>query len=204
MKKIIPGLFATIVGLTTLIAFLLRPTFDPILHLFLQWGIIVISATGVVGVARYIISHSRLIFLGKKGFFFSLVIVLSFLISFIGGMLLNVENTGYTKWVRTIQLPIEVSLLGILAIILIFFVFRFFATKKWNTLTVSFGISTFLFLFFSLGFLQSFHNPTVDLIIRFFQRFSLAGSRGLILGISLGVMMVAFRLIFGGERHYGD
>lgn len=204
MKKAFPVICAVLAGLITLVTLVFRSQLQPVLTKILQWGIVLASLATLVGILNLMLVHTRKIVSGNRGFFFSLIVLLGFLVSLVGGILLGVDNVGYLRWVFSIRIPLEVSLMGLLALVLTYTSFQFFKRKKWTPLSVSFFISVLVFMILSMGFVQSIGNPVVNQIIAFIQRLPIAGGRGILIGIALGLLLTGLRALLGAERPYGD
>lgn len=204
MKRNFSVIAAILVGLFTLTAVLLRPYLDQYLSIILKLGIILASTATLVGISNLMLTHFRRVSNGKQGFFFSLIVLLGFLVSLIGGLYLGHDNSGYLQWVSSIRIPLEVSFMGLLALTMTYSGIQFYRTKGWSSLSVSFGISAIVFLIIKSGFVQGLENPIIDEILAFVQRLPLAGGRGILIGISLGALLTGLRVIFGAERPYGE
>lgn len=204
MKKIFPIIVAIGTGLLLLAGLIFRPLLNPILTPLLQLGIILGSMATLVGILNLLLTHWRKIITGKRGFFFSLIVLFSFAISFAGGILLGTDDSGYMRWIASIQIPLEVSLFALLAVTMTFAGIQFFRMRGWSPLSIAFGISTLLFLIISTGLFQSLENPVLDQMIAFIQRLPLAGTRGILIGIALGMFLTGMRVLFGIDRPYGE
>mgnify|MGYP000872890619 FL=1 len=95
MKKTIPILVAAAAALFILAALLLGEPLAGWLEIVLNWAVIVASAALLVAIATLILTHLRNIVRGKRGFIFSIILVSTFLVSFIGALVLGVENSAY-------------------------------------------------------------------------------------------------------------
>jgi len=204
MKKIVSIVIAISTGILVIAALIFRPQFNPLLTLILRWGITIGSMAALVGIAVLIKTHFQRIAVGKRGFFFSLIVLFGFSVSFLGGMLLGVDNPAYQLWISSIQLPLEISFLGLLTLILTTTGFRLYRLKGWTPLSISFGISAVVFLIIAMGYLQGLGNPTLDRVIEFIQRLPIAGGRGILIGMALGALVVGIRVLIGVERPYGE
>ncbi|MFZ3150196.1 MAG: hypothetical protein WA116_00755 [Anaerolineaceae bacterium] len=204
MKKTLPVIVAVACGLFVLLALMLQPNLGGFLNILLNWAIILTSMAVLVAIATFLLSHLRRIAQGKKGFIYSLTLIATFLISFIGGILLGVDDPGYLKWIASIQAPLETSLLGLAALVMTSAAVQVFRNRGWSPLTVSFGISALVFLLLSLGILQALQNPQLDVVIGYLQELPIVGARGLLIGIGIGALLAALRVLFGMERPYGE
>jgi len=55
-----------------------------------------------------------------------------------------------------------------------------------------------------LGFLQGLNIPLLNNAIRFVEGLPMIGARGLLIGIGIGLLMMAFRVLFGMEGSAND
>lgn len=202
MKKTLPIIVTVVSGLFVLAALIFQPTLGNYLGMVLNWAIILASVALLVAIAVLMVTHFRYILVGRKGFIYSIVLLAAFLLSFVGGLTQGVDNPGYLKWIASIQTPLEASLLGLVALIMTSAAVQVFRTRGWSALTISFGISAIVFLIFSLGILELLNIPQLEPINLAIQKLSLIGARGLLIGVALGSLLVALRVLFGEERPY--
>ena len=118
MKKIVPILVAAASALFILAALSLGEPLLGWLDIILDWAVIVASAALLVAIATLILTHLRNIVRGKRGFIYSIILISTFLISFIGARYLGVGNSAYLRWVSAFLLPLETSLLGLAALVM--------------------------------------------------------------------------------------
>jgi len=146
----------------------------------------------------------RAILRGQRGFIYSIILISAFLVSFIGALVLGLENSAYLRWVAAVQLPLETSLLGLAALVMTGAALQIFRSRGWSLLTISFGISALVFLVISLGLLQALNIPLLSTVIAYLQRLPLIGARGLLIGIGIGALLTGLRVLFGLERSWGE
>ncbi len=204
MRKILSIIIAVLSGLLVLAGFLLRPGFDPLMRLVLQWGIIVGSMAGLTGIASLVNSHIKRVRYKEKRAGFSIIVLLGFSVSLVAGLTLGVDNPVVSEWMAAIQLPIEVSLMGLIALTMTYAGVHFFSLRGWTPLSISFGISAIIFLLVGIGFFSTLDDPKLNQLLNLLRSIPLAGSRGILIGMALGGLMVGLRLLFGAERPYGD
>ncbi|MCJ7695848.1 MAG: hypothetical protein MUO40_10540 [Anaerolineaceae bacterium] len=204
MKKSFLIIVASVICLVVMVAFFIKPILDPVLGLILHWGIILGSIAGLVGIINLITTHITRVRFKEKRFFFSIIVLLGFTISFLGGMILGSQNEVYIKWLAAFQVPLEVSLMALLALTMTYAGVNFFRLRGWTILSISFGLSAIVFMVLSLGFLQGYNDPVVDRVILFVNSLPIAGGRGILIGISLGALLTGLRVLTGSEKPYGD
>lgn len=204
MKKTIPILIAAAAALFILAALILGEPLAGWLEIVLNWAVIVASAALLVAIATLILTHLRNIVRGKRGFIFSIILISTFLVSFIGALVFGVDNSAYLRWVAAIQLPLETSLLGLAALVMTAAALQIFRNRGWSLLTLTFGISALVFLVISLGLLQALNIPVLTTVINYLQRLPMIGARGLLIGIGIGALLMGLRVVLGLERPWGE
>ncbi len=204
MKKTIPILVAAAAALFILAALILGEPLAGWLEIVLNWAVIVASAALLVAIATLILTHLRNIVRGKRGFIFSIILISTFLVSFIGALVFGVDNSAYLRWVAAIQLPLETSLLGLAALVMTAAALQIFRNRGWSLLTLTFGISALVFLVISLGLLQALNIPVLTTVINYLQRLPMIGARGLLIGIGIGALLMGLRVVLGLERPWGE
>jgi hypothetical protein len=191
-------------GLVVLAAIFFIPQGGGILSTVLNWVIVVAGVALLMAIASLVLTHLRFIAKGKKGFLLSLVLVISFITTLVLGFLLGVEDPLFLRFVGAIIRPIETALLGLVALVMMSAAMKIFRERGWSALTVSFGVSAVIFLILGLGFLQNLNIPMLNEVIRFVEGLPMIGARGLLIGIGIGLLMMAFRVLFGMEGSGND
>ncbi len=204
MKRPLPLIVGILSGLVVLAAMFLVPQGGGILGAVLNWVIIVAGVALLVAIASLVLTHLRFIARGKKGFLLSLVLMISFLATLVFGLLRGVDDPIFLKWVGAVVRPIETALLGLVALIMMSAAMKIFRERGWSALTVSFGVSAVIFLVLGLGFLQNLNFPALNEVIRFVEGLPMIGARGLLIGIGIGLLMMAFKVLFGMEGSGND
>ncbi len=176
-----------------------QPVTGAYLGLVLNWAIIVSSVALLVAIASLIVTHIRFVAVGRRGFIYSLVLISAFLATFLTGIFKGVEDPGYLRWIAAIQKPLEIALLGLIALVMMSAAVRLFRVQGWSILTVSFGFSALLFLVLNLGLSDWSGNQVLSPVISTLQRLPVIGARGLLIGVSLGALLMGFRVLFGQE-----
>jgi hypothetical protein len=170
----------------------------------LNWVIVVASVALLVAIASLVLTHLRFIAKGKKGFLLNIVLVVSFITTLILGTLFGVDDPIFLRFVGAIIRPIETALLGLVALVLMSAAMKIFDERGWSVLTVSFGVSAIVFLILGLGFLKNLKIPVLNEAIRIVEGLPMIGARGLLIGIGIGLLLMAFRVLFGMEGSGND
>ncbi|MGB4596109.1 MAG: hypothetical protein WBI14_09435 [Anaerolineaceae bacterium] len=204
MKRTLPLMVAILAGVFVLVALSFPVSLGGFLNIVLNWAIIVGAVALLVAIAHLFLAQWRRIMRGNRGSFYSLIFVVVFLLSLVGGIWMGVDNANYRLWVASIQKPLEISLLGLLALVMTSAAVQFFRTRGWSPLTLAFGISALLFLVIGLGVLQALKIPQLTIVLNVIQQLPLIGARGLLIGMGFGALLLGLRVLFGQQRPWGD
>lgn len=204
MRVIAPA-FAMLAALIVLLgSFLPIPLLIQLRTILLRWGAILAATAALVGFYNLLAVHWRNLRAGGLQVLYSFVLILAALGTFTLTLLLGPQSPVVHTWVLLgIIRPIEASLLGILAITLIYALARLLR-RRFDFLTFLFILSAFFFLLASapmfwggIPFVSDFLAPWIQDI------FVTAGTRGLLLGIALGALLTGLRILLAMDRPYG-
>ncbi len=203
--RVIASALAMLAALIVLLgSFLPIPLLIQLRTILLRWGAILAATAALVGFYNLLAVHWRNLRAGGLQVLYSFVLILAALGTFTLTLLLGPQSPVVHTWVLLgIIRPIEASLLGILAITLIYALARLLR-RRFDFLTFLFILSTFFFLLASapmlwgsIPFISDFLAPWIQDI------FVTAGTRGLLLGIALGALLTGLRILLAMDRPYG-
>ncbi|MBC8332544.1 MAG: hypothetical protein H8E28_11235 [Anaerolineae bacterium] len=175
----------------------------------LQGAIIWASVALIVGVANLSGVHLRKI-RKKEGSGYSFVLLLALIITLGIGVydiaqthLHGEPNFQRIRWVFTyIQLPIETSLMAVLAISLTYAAARLLS-RRLNLFSMVF-VGVVLLLLIGAAPQIAAQAPLLAEIRNWILRVpALAGARGILLGVALGTIATGIRILTGNDRPYG-
>jgi ABC-type transport system involved in cytochrome c biogenesis permease subunit len=168
-----------------------------------DWAVIIAAMAVLVGIANLIFVQMEKIRKREKNSIYGVLLVLSLIITFGLGLVFGPENQYMQLAVDAIIVPVEGSLMAILAITLVYASIRLFRRRK-DVMTVIFLFVAVLFLFVTM---PTPFGPVLgglnDYILQFLGMFSRGGARGLLIGIALGTLLTGLRVLFGIDRPYG-
>lgn len=135
---------------------------------------------------------------------YSFFMLLGFFVTFGFGLYAYMLEPGailnFQEVVNSFQVPVETSLMAVLAVVLTLASFRLFQ-RRGGVLAVVFSISSIVFLLLNSGLLQTPQGlPSWMLYV--LHSLPIAGARGILLGIALGSLMAGIRILIGAERPY--
>jgi hypothetical protein len=201
-KALIFGAFAVIPGVVVLLGYFIKlPLLFELKELFLEWAVILTAVAIILGVINLLAVHWQKISTDASGWIYSVILIFSFVLTtlvvgFFG------PASQWSLWIfNYIQIPIETSLLAVLAIILIVAVARMVSERR-NIFYLIFILTIFLIL------LGTITIPFVDIpalkemrvwVVRVW---AIAGARGILLGVGLGTIATGIRILLGTDRPY--
>ncbi len=206
MNKILPAANASIAiisGAIVLLGYFFPTLLGGVKSVLISWAIILAGFALLLGIFNLALVHWKKIHTDAKGRAYSMVLLIS--------MLLTIVLTGISGpvgslslWIfNTFQVPIEVSLLAVLAFILVYAGARLLTRNpSWYTilfiatvLLVLLGAAPLYFLG-NINILHSVHDWLMQVP-------AMAGARGLLLGVALGTVATGLRVLIGVDRPYG-
>ena len=203
------GLFSTAIaiatGLIVLVGYFVElPILVNLRITILNWAIILAALALFIGVFNLLAVHADKVRSKKKGGFYSLILILSMLVTLVLGLWLRPDHPLMALIFNAIQLPVETSLMAMLVVTLTYASIRLLRRRS-NLISVIFLVTALLILLGSapLPFIGSL--PIVSDMIRPFiaQVLAAAGARGILIGVALGALTTGLRVLFGAERPYG-
>jgi hypothetical protein len=203
MKKIFLAIVSSLSGLLLILGLFFPGTIlDRIRIYILDWAIIVGAIALAIATINLLSVHWNKVFTNEKRDYASPFFIVGFVTVILIGILLGPNNQFFVDLTSTTMITVEASLLAVLALTLSLASFRFF-TKKQNLLAIVFGISTIIFLLLFSGILSLGENiPLIKALNNALNSLPIAGSTGILIGISLGAILTSLRIIFGFDRPY--
>lgn len=200
MKSPVTTLTAIISGTAVLVlTFIPAPEAAAIRAYLVGLAATLVGIAALVGIAHLVSSHWRRLLSPQQKDYYSFILLLAFFITVAAGLLLTPADINFIKVVTAVQIPIETSLLAVLAISLVYISFRFLQRHKtWMGLV--FMISFVIYLLLGSGWLGDFSQTAV--IGSFISLLPMAGARGLLLGTGIASLLVGIRILLGADRPY--
>ncbi len=205
MKQVLPVIIAIFFGWLTLMAlvFNLPPV---VTDLTLGWAGLVVAFTLVLGVLNLLAVHTNRVL--RKRNPYSLILVLSMIAVFVVAFLdrRGITENGMGLYFDWVQAPLEAALASLLAFFLLFAGFQLVKRQRtiWSLL---FLVTAVLVLVADILLVTSWAPPRLtEWFIRIQDVIQnvivVAGVRGLLIGVALGSILLAVRMLVGLERPY--
>jgi len=206
VKKILPitnAIIAVISGSFILLGYFFPGVFGGIQSTLIGWAIILAAFALLLGIFNLAIVHWKKIGSEKSSNINSIVLLTSMFITIV---IVGISGpTGsWSLWVfNSFQVPVEVSLLAVLAVVLVYAGARLLTRRpKWYT--ILFLVTVLLVLLGSVPlFLIGEITPLSIVRDWLAQVPAIAGARGLLLGVALGTVATGLRILIGVDRPYG-
>jgi len=211
VKFKIPVISTTIAVISGLAVLLLY--FSPIFYagvdwraVLLQWATSLSAVALLVGLLNLASVHSRKLDDDGPFPFNSLVLLIAMVITFIIVLVFGPTSAGAMFILNYIQIPVETSLIGILAVTLVYASARL-VRRKMDGFSLIF-LSTALVILLTTSPLVTDMFPVVGEELNGFRVWFAsvpvtAGARGILLGIALGTIATGIRILMGADRPYG-
>ena len=203
LKSTLLASIAILVGVIVLAGYFIQlPALVELRDILLRWAVILAAVALLVGMVNLMRVHWHRIRARQGGGFYSLVLLISLVLTvLIAGIFGPTSDQGL--WIfNYIQVPIESSLMAILAIVLAYASARLFRQRV-NLFSVIF-VGTVLFILVATITLPGFEIPGLrDLRSWITQVWAAAGARGILLGVGLGTIATGLRILMGADRPYG-
>lgn len=206
MKKILPttnAVIAVLSGLFVLLGYFLPKLFGGIQTLLISWAIILAAFAMLLGIFNLGLVHWKKIGAGGSGSIYSIVLLMSLVVTMI---LVGFSGpTGnLSLWLfNSFQVPVEISLLAILAVILVYAAARLVSRRpKWYT--VLFLLTVLVVLIGSVPLFFLGEGGSLASVRSWLAQVpAVGGARGLLLGVALGTVATGLRILLGVDRPYG-
>jgi hypothetical protein len=203
--RIITAVLAIASGLIVLLSYFFPAQLSGLRGLLIDWAVVIAGMAVLVGIANLVFVQMEKVRSRQKGGIYSGVLIISLVLTFGIGIVFGPENLFVQAVVNSVIIPVEASLLAILAVTLVYASIRLLR-RRIDLMSVIFLVSAVLFLLavmptpFSLNpYVQVFQ----DFILNVSGMFSRAGARGLLIGVALGTLLTGLRVLFGIDRPYG-
>ena len=200
--RIVALVLAVLVGVIVLVGYFI-PALAPLQNILLNWAIILAGSAALVGVLNLILVHGTKITQREKGTVYSSILLVCLFATLLFGLVLGPDNSSMRLLVNAVIVPVEASLMALLAVTLLYASVRLLRRRA-NLMSVLFIGTALLMLvgsatlpFGEIGALNNFLRPWFQHVL------ALGGARGILIGVALGTLTTSLRALFGADRPYG-
>ena len=202
--RVVTAAFAIAAGAIVLLGYFFPDQLGSLRLLLLDWAVIIAGMAVLVGIYNLAAVQTEKFRAGQKGGAYGILLVVSLLITLGLGLILGPENQYMQLAMNAIVVPVEASLMAILAVTLIYASIRLLR-RRVDVMSVVFLVVAVLFLILVMPtpFGPVLGDRLTQAAIGFLGMFSGGGARGLLIGIALGTLLTGLRVLFGIDRPYG-
>ncbi len=204
MKKILATLILVLVGLLVLGGYYFPVALGPVLNLLIDWGILLVSTAGLVGIGILIKRQVEKIVQHEKSSFLSIVLLAAFFVTLLLGLIFSIKDPIFIDLMANVQIPVETSFLAILAVVLMTASFRLINTRGWTPMSIGFLCSAVITLALNVGVINYGLGTGSAEFFNFLRRLPLVGARGILLGMALGGLLVGLRVLLTIDKPNGE
>ena len=169
-----------------------------------DWAVIIAAMAVLVGIANLIFVQMDKIRKREKNSIYGTLLVLSLIGTFGLGLVFGPEHQLMRMAVDAVIVPVEASLMAILAVTLVYASIRLLRRRA-DVMTVIFLLIAIIFLALIMPtpFGPLLGDELNGFVLQTLGMFSRGGARGLLIGIALGTLLTGIRVLFGIDRPYG-
>ena len=199
---------AVLAGTLVLLGYFIDfPLLSEIRTQLLQWTVLLAAAALFLGLFNLLSVHWGKLGLQESGWLYSAALILFFVLTLMLGLFFGPDSEVVLLLFNYVQVPVEASLMALLAVTLVVAGFRLVNRRR----DVASGVFILTALLVLLGTApwpvgaDSFLARTLaDLRAWITQVWAVAGARGILLGVALGVIATGLRVLLAADRPYGD
>jgi cytochrome bd-type quinol oxidase subunit 2 len=209
MKIKFKGMFSTAIAIASGVIvlagyFFVSPLLVNVRIELVNWAVILAAFAIFVGLVNLMGVHANKVRKKEKGSVYSLILVISLLVTLVLGLALRPEHPIVAGLFNSIQVPVEASLMAVLVVSLTYASIRLLR-RRLNLMGIIF-ISIALLVLLGTAPLPFLGDvPILSTHIRPFitQVLAAGGARGILIGVALGTLTIGLRILFGADRPYG-
>lgn len=202
MKASLSTAIAIAVGLVVLLGYFISIDMLTSLRIvFLEWAVILAAVAMLVGIANLFYVHWRKMTAAQPSSVYSAVLLISLVITLsVVGWFGPAHE--FSQWIfNYIQVPIESSLMAVLAIVLAYASARLLR-RRLNVLSVIFVVTALVILIATTPLLGKEVPGLSEFGTWISQVPAVAGARGILFGVALGIIATGLRIFMGADRPY--
>lgn len=204
MTRILAAALAMASGLIVLAGYFLPEIgiLDGLRNILTDWAIIIAGMAVLVGILNLVSVQMEKVRTRQKGGMYGALLVFSLVITFGLGLVFGPDHSLMRVAVDAVIVPVEASLLAILAVTLVYASIRLLR-RRMDVMSVIFLLTVVLFL---MAVMPTPFGPIPvfdQLVLGITGMISSGGARGLLIGVALGTLLTGIRVLFGIDRPYG-
>lgn len=201
--RILTAIIAIAFGILVLLGYFL-PQAAGLQTLLLDWAVILAGTAALIGIFNLASVHSEKIRRRAKDGIYSAILIIGLFGAFFLTLILKPQSPILqTFLLNGIIIPVEASLMGLLAVTLLYAAVRLLRRRA-DIMGIVF-IAAASLIFIGSATLPFGDIPIIGTLLRPWvsQVWALGGARGILIGVALGTLTTGLRVLFGIDRPYG-
>jgi len=203
LKKVLPTAIAIATGLIVLVDFFVRnPVIDGIGLALLDWAIILAAFAFIVGIFNILIVHFSKIIKRRRGWPYSIFLILAmWSVLIIGVLEPQGPQSQLVGWVFSyVQYPLQATFFALLAFFALSAGYRAF---RYRSVEMTIMLLTVALVLLGQALARSDWGVWFVALKNWILSVpTVAGTRGILLGVALGIIATGLRLLIGIDRPY--
>ncbi len=175
--------------------------------ILMRWSVLLVAGALFLGLFNLLTVHWSKVSEQEKGWPYSAVLILAFLVTLILGLWFGPDNQTLLMLFNYIQLPVEASLMALLTISLAVAGFRLVSRRR-DPFSLIFVVVAMLVLLGTGPWLVASDSDAYIMLGQLrnwvAQVWASGGARGILLGVALGAILTGLRVLLAVDRPYGD
>jgi hypothetical protein len=173
----------------------------------MHWAVVLSAAAVFMGLLNLGMVHWEKVNSQGGDWGYSAVLIISLVLTLILGLILGPDHRWMVLVFTHIQLPVEISLMAIMAVVLVMAGYRLIRQRR-DMLSMVFMGAALIVLLGTLPWVVQGDSVIVRMlgVVRAWltQVWAVAGARGILIGVALGAAATGLRVLIGADRPYGD
>lgn len=173
----------------------------------MRWVVLLAAVALLLGLWNLFSVHWDKLSEQAEGWPYSAVLILAFLLTLAMGLAFGPDNPVVMLLFRSVQVPVEASLMALLAVSLTFAGFRLISRRR-DVVSVVFVVTALLIVMGSAPWLiwseSEFHLLMGQMRNWLAQVWAAGGARGILMGVALGAVVAGLRVLLAADRPYGE
>jgi hypothetical protein len=173
----------------------------------LHWAVVLAAAAVFMGLLNLGLVHWEKINSQGGDWGYSAILILALVFTLVLGLILGPDHSWMVLAFTYIQLPVEISLMAIMAVVLVMAGYRLIRQRR-DLLSMVFMGTALIVLLGTLPWVVEGDSVIVRSlgVVRAWltQVWAVAGARGILIGVALGAAATGLRVLIGADRPYGD
>lgn len=201
MKNQIPILLCFSFGVFAILAYFFPILDDLNKEYVINWTIIIFGFSMALGIVSLLKSHTTKIMRRSKGYFYNITALAGFMVMVFWGFVYGIEEDSFFQYMFfTFQVPVQATMFSLLAFFIGSAAFRAFRAR---TLEATLLLVAAIIVMLGQVPLTAQNIPFITELKDWIMNVpNTAAKRGIIIGVGLGLISTALKIILGIERTY--